>query len=934
MPGATRRDLGIDDNRLEKSRLTLRRRNALLAAALACGSAQMARGQISGSWAVDAAGNWSNAGNWSSNPNYPDAGGTARFGAALTSAGRTITLDVPVTLSALDYTGATRIYTLSGTNTLTFTGAATITPSGNSLWPPINVPVVIAPGSTLADNVNGNVNGSLAFNGGITGTYIMNAVGTNQRTDMFSTITGAVILNNGTFNLNDPASNPGTGDGRIAGTAGIFLNNGSLQVVNSNKTLSDRIGDNDPITFSAGTLQFNGPVTNGGTIGVNEVLGAVTLSGGFSGFGSVSPAADRLTRVTIASLTRTNNAVQLVRGTALGQNGTYASPTGISSFLKISDPTNEQALVAAEVGDPATTYSAAATNLPIVPWIVADSNQNQGSFNSFASYIVDAGGNGPGFVTLQTSNFIGTAGDGTITTNNVRLTNAAGSPLTLNSSTQLNSLLITSDGGISGTGVLTIASGLIGASGSTGATIANDVHFGTNNTREAVVVVSSGSLTFSGAISTSGGLTKAGGGNLVLSGANSYSGTTSIYGTGGNGTLTIATDSNLGTAPSVPTANSIVINGSVLSISSPTTINANRGLTMTGNATISTDSTVTYNGTITDNNGAKTLTKLGAGRLILGGTGSNFGSFSIITGTVNLAANNTLGSNVNLLLGSASTTTTRVLDLANGAAPTAAFNQTVSSLSTLIPVPGTAADTTPQNDIITNSFSGSTPTFTVNNATANTWPGVISGNLNLAKSSTGTLTLTGTTTYTGLTTVNAGALVLANGAQAPVLTGGGADIRGGRVVFDYSNGGTDPLATVRPILATGYSNNFATGQIKSSTATTNKGLGFSDDTANSRLSVAYTYFGDANLDGVVSTSDFAAMALHFGASTQKWTDGDFNYDGVVNALDFNAIATNFGSPVLTAPPALGTLVPEPASLMLLGLSASFLGRRRRPKTCC
>ena len=80
--------------------------------------------------------------------------------------------------------------------------------------------------------------------------------------------------------------------------------------------------------------------------------------------------------------------------------------------------------------------------------------------------------------------------------------------------------------------------------------------------------------------------------------------------------------------------------------------------------------------------------------------------------------------------------------------------------------------------------------------------------------------------------------------------------------------------------------------------------------------IRYTYTGDANLDGVVNTSDFAALASNFNGTGKSWFNGDFNGDGKVNALDFNAIATNFGQPPLSAP-SLGALVPEPASWVCL-----------------
>ncbi len=59
----------------------------------------------------------------------------------------------------------------------------------------------------------------------------------------------------------------------------------------------------------------------------------------------------------------------------------------------------------------------------------------------------------------------------------------------------------------------------------------------------------------------------------------------------------------------------------------------------------------------------------------------------------------------------------------------------------------------------------------------------------------------------------------------------------------------------------------------------------------------FTLAGDANLDGVVNTTDFMALAGNFNGTGKFWSAGDFNYDAKVNALDFNAVATNFGGNV-------------------------------------
>ena len=94
--------------------------------------------------------------------------------------------------------------------------------------------------------------------------------------------------------------------------------------------------------------------------------------------------------------------------------------------------------------------------------------------------------------------------------------------------------------------------------------------------------------------------------------------------------------------------------------------------------------------------------------------------------------------------------------------------------------------------------------------------------------------------------------------------------------------------------------------------------------------VSYTMAGDANLDGVVNALDFNALASGFGVATPVWTQGDFNYDANVNTSDFMLMAQNFGLTTATAgAPGLGSLVPEPASLLLVPVMALLSIRRRR-----
>ncbi len=97
--------------------------------------------------------------------------------------------------------------------------------------------------------------------------------------------------------------------------------------------------------------------------------------------------------------------------------------------------------------------------------------------------------------------------------------------------------------------------------------------------------------------------------------------------------------------------------------------------------------------------------------------------------------------------------------------------------------------------------------------------------------------------------------------------------------------------------AAAVTNNTALGTILNSTSGGVKLLTTFDgqSVSNTDVLIKYTFYGDANLDGVVNGSDYTLIDNGFNNNLIGWRNGDFNYDGVVNGDDYSLIDNAFNT---------------------------------------
>ena len=310
--------------------------------------------------------------------------------------------------------------------------------------------------------------------------------------------------------------------------------------------------------------------------------------------------------------------------------------------------------------------------------------------------------------------------------------------------------------------------------------------------------------TQNGAITGAGRLTKTGSGTLILTGNNSYSGgttvsagtlsgtTTSLQGNIVNNAQLVFDQSTLGTyAGVISGTGSLVKDGGGTVIL--TGANSYSGSTTINDGTLQGDTT-SLHGNITDNgilvfdqlaadsysgviSGTGSLTKQGAGTLILTGTNRYSGGTTVSAGTLQGSVTGLQGNIVNNaavvfdqgssfgnyrgdMSGSGS------LTLASGSvflAGTSSYTGGTTIDSGAI-LSGTTASL--QASIVNNGIVG------FEQASDGTFAGAISGTGGLYKLGTGTVTLAGNNSYAGGTSIDGGALAVSSNSNLGDVSGG------------------------------------------------------------------------------------------------------------------------------------------------------------------
>ena len=960
------------------------------AVALAC-SGLLTSHALANNWITPGSGAWTDPANWT--PAIPDGvDAVADFSQVDLTADAVVTLGTAHTVGTLNF-GDTDVTTAGGW-TLSDATQQTLTLSATNNAPTINVgnlgagkAVTIASLLSVAANqvVTKTGAGTLIFTnaGNAATTGFAGILEIQQGTFQVAATTAlpnfdpsTIRLNGGTMRFSAATSTGriftlGQNGGTLAFAVGSTFNGaGALQFVGTgSRTLT--------LNAESGTTSITsiiGDGSGGATSLVKAGTGAITLTGANTFTGTVAVNSGTLTASNLGG-TATNATTYTGGGVTIASGATAA--VSRATAISFAGPVSGAGNLTVNITNDGTVALGNAT-------YTGTTAIQRGTFNysnapSTSNYVLGSTGapTGYGVINLDNGDFtapLGTTGGGVTwaASGGFANPNVGTRVVALGGTASPTPLQLNVGGFVAGNGITPTTDFRLKL-GATDASSLGTVDFRNNidlNGRRLTVTVDgqaispgilSGNITGSGAGGTQG-LYKFGNASLTLSGNNTYTGLTQIV------------------AGATPTFASAIILGSAGAFSPNTNMQltgGSSGLTggvlglgfADGNFTLGTgNGQVQF---VAGNSGGfgayganRTVTLNGGGTLVYASTAGFLGAsqnliLALQNSDATLTFNNSLdvnGSNRGIVVNNGTAAIDAVIaqPITNSSGTAAGINKLGVGTLALTASNTYSGVTTVTGGTLVLSGSGTFGAGQINNnsaivlanTTALAVPNTFTGTGTLTKSGAGTATLSGTQTYTGPTIVTGG--TLRSTSQNVLTNAGGLDIQNGGFSLDYT--GASPAATVRGLLAASFTAGAGvmnTGQIKSTTATAAKGLGYRDDGTGSVL-IKAALFGDADLDGGVSINDFNSLAGNFGQSTGKvWVDGDFDYDGGVSINDFNLLAGNFGQSLPASSESFASLlafaaahndlaafeavtgVPEPTSLGLIAAGATLGLRRRR-----
>jgi rhamnogalacturonan endolyase len=830
-----------------------------------------------------------------------DSGAVISGQANLTDNGTANFKNATQSLATLNGSGALTVnptaLTITGGGTFSgaITGSGTLTVGSGTLE-------IASPGSIANTGVSVSSGATLNVDSGATTSSATNLTD-NGTTNLANSTDGIAALNgSGTLNLNPTIltiAGGGTFSGLVAGTGGITVSGGALQLSHADTyTGATSITGGSLDLLSPGALATSSlSLSNGATLTVDSGAtisstpnftdnGIATFNNAALSVGSLNGAG--VLNLTPAALTVTNG------GTFSGTIGGSGSVAVTGGALEIASPGSISGTSVSVSPGASLTIDSGAT-------IAGGTNLTDNGTTSFASASQSiATLNGSGALNLNPTALTITAGgtfSGTIGGNGA---------VTISGGT----LEIASPGSIANTNVsvssgagLTVDSGAILATG-TDLSDAGTVNLkdsvqniavlsgaGTLNLNPTALTVTGGG-TFSGPITGSGSLTTSGG-TLLLSNTESYTGATTVTG----GRFEIASG------------------GSLASTAVSTTF-AGATLTVDSGASLSASTTLSDAGTVTLNNSSQTIATLnGAGNLNLNPTALTVTGGGTFTGPIN-------------------------------------------GTGTLTVAAGTLNLTGPLGVGIALVSNGTT-NFAANTGTAG--PAVLTM-ASLSIGAVGEVTVGSSPVHANRTVVEVGSLTFAGTPAAPaglldlkdndliVHNGTLSDITS-EIATASDHGAWDGVGGITSSVAPAARNTTLAAVLNDDGTGTETAL-FSDfdgqSVVDSDVLVKYTFYGDADLNGQVNAADYVAIDNGFNMGLVGWQNGDFNYDGVINGDDYTLIDNAFNTQggvsfagVSAGPTEMvagateqvvagsSSAVPEPGSLGLLGMGACLLARRRR-----